>query len=135
MILFVKVREANWDKFGTWASALCAVHCVLTGFALGLLSLVGLSFIGSPLTEALFIISAVGLGSLAVYHGNQKHHSIVPAVIFCTGMLFILSAHFVFHHESAGGAICSVLGGLTLISFHWVNLKLQRGCSCGSCNH
>jgi hypothetical protein len=131
----VKVASLNWDRFGTWASAMCAVHCLLTGFALGLMSIVGLDFIGSPLTEAAFVLAAATLGSLAVYHGAKKHHSIVPALIFVGGMAFVAGSHFLFGHGTPGGAIMSIAGGLCLVSFHFVNFRLQHGCDCGNCVH
>jgi hypothetical protein len=127
--------KTNWDRLGTWASAICAVHCVLTGFAVGLLSVVGLSFVGSPLAEAIFIFAAVLLGSIAVYHGHRKHHSLLPAVIFVLGLGFIVVAHLAFEHHDPGSTLFSVLGGSSLIAFHYTNMRLQRGCSCDKCSH
>ena len=134
--------QVNLDKVGAYASAICAVHCLLTGVALSLLSVAGLGFIGSVPAEIGFISVAVFVGSWAIVHGIRKHHSYLPALIFVLGLTFIALSHFAFpHHHSVsepaslGSTVCAVLGGLSLVSFHLVNLRLQKGCECGHCIH
>ena len=127
--------KASWDTWGTWASALCAVHCALTGFAVGLLSIAGLGFMSSPLAEATFIGAAFVLGSVAVVHGVRRHHSTIPALIFVLGLLSIGLAHVAFDHGHPLATAFSILGGLSLIGFHAVNIRLQKGCSCNACEH
>ncbi len=136
--------QMNLDKVGAVASAVCAVHCLLTGVALGLLSVVGLGFIGSLPAEIGFISVALIVGSWAIVHGIRKHHSYIPALIFVLGITCIAISHFVFPHSHDGKApadamhglstLFSVLGGLCLVSFHVVNLRMQHGCKCG-CEH
>jgi hypothetical protein len=123
------------DRLGVWASAMCAVHCVLTGVALGLLSVAGLGFLHSALTEWGFFTVALVLGIVAVWHGRRRHHSVVPALIFVLGLSFILVSHFGFHHHGIGGTVFAVAGGLSLVGFHVVNMRLQHGCSCSTCQH
>jgi len=125
----------NVDRVGAYASAICAVHCIVSGLALGLLSVVGLDFIGSPVTEALFYLTAVGVGSWALMHGLRRHRSLWPGAIFLAGMACLFVSHFVFGHgragqPSVGGTILSVAGGLSLVSFHIVNQRLTKRCSC-----
>jgi len=60
------VGRLNLDRIGAIASTICAVHCLLTGVAFGLLSVFGLGFIGSPEAEAGFIAFAVGVGSFTL---------------------------------------------------------------------
>lgn len=136
--------QLNPDKIGAVASAICAVHCLLTGIAFGLLSFVGLGFIGSVAAEVGFISVAVIVGAWAIYHGIKKHHSWIPAGIFVLGLVCIGLSHFAFPHVHSGevgansspfGTVFSVVGGLCLVSFHIVNLRMQRGCSCDSCTH
>lgn len=129
----MKVARVNFDKVGAYASAICAVHCVLTGFALGLLSVVGLEFIGSPAAEAGFFLMAVSMGTLALVHGLRRHRSLLPATIFAMGMTSLLVSHFGYHHGSLGGTIFSILGGLSLISFHVLNQRLVKRCTCETC--
>jgi len=126
------------DKVGAYASAICAVHCLLTGVALGVLSVIGLGFIGSLPAEIGFISTAVLIGSWAILHGIRKHHSYVPALIFSLGITFIAVSHFALPHDDRPGAaltpahiastVFAVMGGLSLVSFHLVNFRLQKVC-------
>lgn len=130
----------NFDKIGAYASAICAVHCVLTGLAIGLLSIVGLGFIGSPQAELGFIAITLTVGTAAVIHGITKHHRAWPALIFVAGLSFLLVSHFAFPHEHTLGQpgsvvahLFSALGGVCLVGFHVVNQKLAHQCGCQHC--
>jgi len=139
-----RVSKLNIDKLGAIAGTVCAVHCLLTGLALGLLSVVGLAFFGSETSEAIFVGTAFVLGIWAVRHGVKKHHSYVPSLFFVGGLICILISHFVFGHEHSksvaaaspsaiASTVFSVMGGLCLVTFHVVNQRLAHrcGCNCG----
>jgi hypothetical protein len=122
------------------ASTICAVHCLLTGVALGLLSVVGLGFLGSATTELVFLAVALSVGVLAVRHGVSKHHSVVPALFFVAGLASWVVSHFVFGHNhakgghnSVGATTFAVLGGLCLVTFHVLNQRMAQRCGCGHC--
>lgn len=145
-LVVIRTERINLDKLGACASAICAVHCLLTGIALGLLSVAGLGFMGSIWADVAFLGVAVVVGSFAVRHGIRSHHSYGPAAIFALGLLMICLGHFVFRHSHEAGVredgvshtlstVFSVLGGLSLVGFHWLNLRLQKsgGCGCSSC--
>lgn len=134
----------NFDKLGAWAGAICAVHCLLTGVALGLLSYAGIGFLGSVATDAIFLGVALIVGIVAVVHGMRKHHSYKPAMVFVLGLIFIVLGHFAFRHvhgvpptgwdlERVLSVAFSVAGGLCLVGFHVLNLRLAHRCSCSHC--
>ncbi len=132
----------NLDKVGAVASAICAVHCVITGLALGLLSVMGLGFFGTPAAELAFLFTAIGIGVVAVVHGIRKHHSYLPSIFFVGGLTCWLLAHFVFghnHQNAAGpahtpfGSFLSVLGGVGIVTFHILNQRMQHKCGCSHC--
>lgn len=128
----------NLDKIGAYASAICAVHCVITGLALGLLSVAGLGFIGSPITEAAFYTTAIVVGIWALMHGMRRHKSYLPGAIFIFGMGCLFVSHFVFGHGRLGhpsvpGTVLSIAGGLSLVTFHVVNQRLANKCHCPHC--
>lgn len=134
----MKVIRWNVDKVGAYASAICAVHCVLTGVALGLLSVAGLEFLNSPIAEAGFFFTAVVVGTWALVHGIRRHHSVLPAAVFAFGMGSLLVSHFVFGHgepgkASIGGTVFSVLGGTCLVTFHVLNQRLSHSCNTCDC--
>ena len=140
------LKRIDLDKVGMCASALCAVHCLLTGLAFGLLSISGLAFIDNEVWDFTFIVAAAVLGTFAVIHGRSRHHSILPAGVFAFGMVSVVIGNFFMKHvhregvpESLfihyGHTIFMVLGGLSLVSFHILNVWLQRhgGCGCQGC--
>ncbi|MBI5708295.1 MAG: MerC domain-containing protein [Armatimonadetes bacterium] len=134
-----KSTMTAWERIGVCAGTLCAVHCVLTGLALGLLSVAGLGFLKSPLVEFAFIGTAALTGLWAIQHGVRRHHSWVPAIVFVSGLALIVGSHFVFESGfgttafgSGVGVAMAITGGLAVGAFHFVNRRMQhRGCSCG----
>ena len=126
-------RRIDLDRVGAMASAICAVHCLLTGAAFGLLSVMGLGFIGSPPAELAFLVVTLSVGTLAVVHGHRKHHSVVPSLFFVGGLASWLTGHLAFRHGTYGGTAFAVMGGLGLVTFHVLNQRLARRCACGHC--
>lgn len=136
-------RHVSLDKVGAIASFVCAVHCLLTGVALGILSIVGLGFFASPWVDRTFISIAFLVGAAAAWHGYRKHGSTIPALMFVVGLAMVLWSRFGVAHDHGGthsgglahtvGTVLSVIGGLLLVSFHIVNMRLQHKCRCSAC--
>lgn len=140
------IKRIDLDKVGMCASAICAVHCLLTGLAFGLLSISGLAFIDNEAWDITFIVAAAVLGAFAVVHGQRKHHSLFPGLVFLVGMTSVVIGNFFMKHVHRDGVPESffthwghtffmVVGGLSLVSFHMLNVWLQRhgGCGCEGC--
>ena len=126
--------RVNLDKVGAFASAACAVHCLLSGLALGLLSVLGMGFIGSTTTDIVFLTVTLSVASIAIFTGIRRHKSLKPAMIFAGGVAAIIVSHFVLDHDSKDlptrilTTTLAVAGGILLVTFHVVNLRLQRQC-------
>ncbi len=139
------------DKFGAFASALCAVHCAAVGLAMAVLPVLGLTFLADPRTEAVFIGTAVVLGVWAIVAGYRRHRNRWPAVLFLAGLVLVAASHLghghahgvasAAHvhgpgcvHREPWAAALAVLGGLTLVAFHVVNHRLgHHACACIVC--
>jgi hypothetical protein len=122
-------QRINFDRMGSIASVLCAVHCALSGFALGLISLVGLEFLASEKTEVFFILLTLGLGLISIYFGYTKHKKAWPSLLFLMGGVLVTAPHFLFghgHEISIAGRMTSILGAACLVGFHFVNQKLVK---------
>lgn len=126
-------RSVFLDKLGAFASAACAVHCLLTGVALGFLSIAGLEFLGSPQADIAFLASALLIGSLAVWQGYRKHRSLLPMGLYVGGLMMVVVSHFVLGHDHGPTpwftTALAVMGGLMLMSFHFVNMRMQHRCA------
>lgn len=141
--MLTMLSKLNLDRLGAYASAICAVHCLLTGVALGLLSYAGLGFMGSITTDIIFLGVAVAIASIAIFHGIRRHHSYKPALVFVLGLAFVVLGHFVFRHQHVKdhpldtvdilSTFFSVGGGLCFVLFHVLNLRLQHTCGCKHC--
>jgi len=124
----------NVDKVGAFASAACAVHCLLSGLALGLLSVLGMGFIGSTTTDIVFLSITLSVASIAIFTGVRRHRSWRPAALFMTGVVAIIISHFVLDHDSKYlptrilTTTLAVMGGVFLVLFHVLNLRLQKNC-------
>lgn len=139
------VSQTLLDRVGACASTLCAIHCLLTGAAMGLLAVSGLTFLTNPWVEGGFLTVAAVVGVTALWHGIRRHHSWIPATVFVAGIACIAISFLVGHghvggshshdahhyHSSPLGTGLAVAGGLLVAAFHFVNQKLQhRKCSC-----
>ena len=149
------MKRFDVDKWGAFASGLCAVHCLLVGVAFGLLPVIGLGFIATHEAEFAFFSAAILFGIWAIASGRRKHGSWLPAKVFATGLVLVAVSHFVIGHpdlhghglhsavglqlpESFGavGTVMAVCGGLTLVAFHFVNHRLanKATCACPVCH-
>jgi hypothetical protein len=86
----------------------------------------------------------MAIAVVAIVHGVKRHHSYRPALVFALGLLFIVLGHFVLNHRHESGhtqldatdiasTAFSVAGGLCLVAFHILNIRLQRKCTCSHC--
>lgn len=127
------VSPTRLEKIGACASAICAVHCVLTGAAVGILSVAGLSFLTEPWIEEVFLGTTALLGLWAMWHGWKRHGSWLPSLFFVFGLGLAVVKHFAIGHENAPGwAFWLSLGGAaSLVTFFVLNARLpHKSCGC-----
>ena len=118
-------KHLDMDKLGSFASLACAIHCLFVGIALSSLSVLGLGFLASPISEFIFFATAILIGSFAIIGGFRRHHSIYPGLIFFAGILILIIAHGRLGKDHTTlETILSVAGGLTLVTFHFFNRRL-----------
>lgn len=86
--------QAWRDWLGIGASVLCAIHCAAMPFVVGLLPLIGLSFLADPAFHKWMVGICLGLALLAFVPGWRRHHRLSPTVIGVTGLLLITVAAF-----------------------------------------
>jgi hypothetical protein len=130
----VKSQSLDPDRWGTIASTICAVHCAITGIAVSVLSIIGFAYLQSPILEWGFLGFALVFGLWAAVRGHSIHKSWIPVAVFFLGFILLAGSHIVEPRQpgvSSSGIteLFSVLGGVSLIGFHFLNRKYMKKCS------
>ncbi|MBS1700618.1 MAG: MerC domain-containing protein [Armatimonadetes bacterium] len=129
----MKTNSLDPDRLGTIASTICAIHCAITGIAVSVLSIIGFTMLQSPYLEWGFLGMALVFGCWAAWRGFAKHHSWMPVFIFLVGFVLLGGSHLVVAHRADGtpsgyAELFSVLGGVCLVSFHYINRLHMKSC-------
>ena len=117
------------DAAGATASFLCAIHCALMPLVVGLLPLVGLSFLANEATEWALIGSSAVLGTTSLCWGYREHRSRRAMALLAAGLALLALGRFA-HQRGFDqyGVGMLVVGGLTIAAAHLVNRRLCQSC-------
>lgn len=124
----VKSHSVDPDKLGTIASMICAIHCAITGVAVSVLSIIGFTTLQSPVLEWGFLGCALVFGCWAAARGYSIHKAWLPICVFLLGFFLLASSHFVSAGSAGIAELFSVLGGISLVGFHYVNRQFIKSC-------
>jgi hypothetical protein len=119
--------EGLIDRFGAFASLLCAVHCALLPLIFGILPVLGLAFLANHGFERAFVSFAIVLATISLLFGLRKHGSyrafwfLVPGI----GLLVVGLLIGTTHNDAWHATIVSIGGTLVALS-HVVNLRLHH---------
>jgi hypothetical protein len=121
---FPQVGPTPWlDRAGILTSALCAVHCLSSALAMGLLTAMGVAGLVAPIVEQVFLGTAVLLGLSSLLPAARRHRSPVPLLWFSTGLMLLLGLRAVVG-EGLGEALVVAAGAAAVIRAHWRNTRL-----------
>jgi hypothetical protein len=130
LLRILSVADDNaLDRIGVVASCACAVHCAVTPFVIGLLSVFGLGVFADERTEWAFIAVSVivGLASLLpAYLG--KHKRARPLVLFAIGVALIFIARVGFEDSLRAEIPFVVFGALLIAGSHFLNRRFCLAC-------
>ena len=133
------------DKVGIVLSVLCCIHCMAIPFLIVFAPALGQLF-QDEIFHNIALATVVPLGLYSFISKIKLHSDKRPLIIGVIGMLFLIAGHLfhVFSHEGhshgahAHGTIelvelvGSIVGGLSLVVAHILNIRL---CRCKSCDH
>jgi hypothetical protein len=115
--------KINADIIGISGSIVCAVHCAVLPLFLSSLSVFGINILHNFWFELGMIVLAFVVGTLALRHGFTRHHrSLVPFLLFSTGMVFLLAKQYWRVYE----LILLPFAVILIISAHFFNFRLSR---------
>jgi len=124
------------DHMGIFASAVCAVHCLLTP-VVAIFSPPLVAFFESSLIHLIIFIVAIPLALYAFITNRRKHGANGPFILGTVGVIFLsvglfwgyiehgLGPHS--HYFLSEDVIFSIIGGVFLMAGHVYNMKL---CHC-----
>ena len=123
-------QKVPWmDRFGTLASAACALHCLVLSTAPALFAALGLELLHNELFEWGFFAMAMAFASLAAIFGFRLHRNSRVLGWFVVGGLVLMAGRF----GEAGGlfegaGILAIIGGFLLVISHVLNASCTRKC-------
>jgi len=128
------------DKIGSILSSLCAVHCLCMPVLIGVLPVLGLSFLGSHRFEQAASVSMIVLATACVWSGCRVHRRWGLLALFGAGAVVVVYIQFggapeeVETQPNWREAAVMTIGGSLIAASHVLNLKLRRRCGCRQCN-
>jgi MerC mercury resistance protein len=116
-------QKINWDALGITTSILCAIHCAILPLMVASLPILGINIIENTRFEYGMIGLAFLIGSWSLWHGFSRHHRrFGPLLLFCSGMLFLLSKQ-IWHQYQFWLLPFAVL---LIVSAHILNYRFSR---------
>ena len=122
------MKNEKLDKIGVSLSAICLFHCLLLPVLLATVPFVSfLSFLKTPVAEALLIIFAISNAILTVTMGFKKHKKFIVPAFFLSGAVML--SFFFFAHDLVEKNEYIILIGAALIGIgHIFNNSFCKSC-------
>ena len=124
-------KIGKWlDAAGVTASWACAVHCLALPLLVGVLPLVGLSFLLDETTERIFILVSILLAALSLLPAYFREHGKIRSVFLAAaGIGLIVLTHFFLEENLAAKIVFLIAGAILLSAAHLINRRLCRECA------
>lgn len=122
------MKNEKLDKIGVSLSAICLFHCLLLPVLLATVPFMSfLSFLKTPVAEALLIIFAISNAILTVTMGFKKHKKFIVPAFFLSGAAML--SFFFFAHDLVEKNEYIILIGAALIGIgHIFNNSFCKSC-------
>ena len=119
--------ERRIDRFGAFASMLCAVHCALLPVVFGVLPALGLGFLANHRYEQAFVGFAIVLASISLWFGLRKHGSYRAFLFLVPGIILLIVGVLIgADHADRTHAVIVSIGGTLVALSHLINIRLTH---------
>ena len=119
--------ESRVDRFGAFASMLCAIHCALLPLVFGVLPALGLGFLAEHGFERAFVGFAIVLASISLIYGLRKHGSYRAFLFLVPGILLLVIGVLIgSNHSDPWHATVVSIGGTLIALSHVINMRLTH---------
>lgn len=132
-----RTAPSPWaDRFGTWTSVACVIHCLFTPILLSFSAVLAHTLPSEERVHRSLAVLIALLGALALVRGFRAHHQVRVFLLMGVGLAFIFAAAWwgdlLPHHWME--VLVTFTGSSFMISAHRVNRTFCRRCACaGSC--
>ena len=113
------ISSGRLDRFAMGLSGLCAVHCVATAVALGLLASAG-GFLGQPIIHEVGLTLAMVLAAVALGRGILQHGFVMPSAIGALG-LGVMAGALTMPHDGRE-SLYTIVGVMIVALGHRLNV-------------
>lgn len=115
------------DRFGAFASMLCAIHCALLPLIFGILPALGLGFLAGHAFEQVFVSFAIVLATISLMFGLRKHGSYRAFWFLVPGILLLVAGVLAgADHGNPWHAAVVSIGGTMIALSHLINMRLTH---------
>ncbi|BAK68532.1 MULTISPECIES: MerC domain-containing protein [Sphingobium] len=121
MTSFAASRFPRLDGWAIGLSGLCAIHCIATAVAFGLLSSVA-GLLEAPIIHEAGLAMAMVLGAIALGKGAREHGMLLPVAVGALG-LGVMAGALSLPHGFAGEIVYTLVGVLLLAFGHELNRR------------
>lgn len=124
-----KARNQVFDRAAICVSGLCLVQCLLLPILVVVTPLASVGFLGDEWFHMALLLVVLPLSLLAFALGFRQHRNPTMLIPGGLGLLLVALAaaaeisHSMSHWQAA---LLTSLGGLLLITGHWLNLRYRR---------
>lgn len=124
-----KIRNQVFDRAAICVSGLCLVQCLLLPVLVVVTPLASVGFLGEEWFHMALLLVVLPLSLLAFSLGFRRHRNRAMWIPGGLGLVLIALAaiaeisHLASHWQAA---VLTSLGGLLLITGHWLNLRYRR---------
>ena len=128
----VEVRDSWLDRVGMGVGLICAVHCLAMPVLIGVLPLVGLTFVAEEPFEWAVVGLVAILAIASALWGYQKH-KVLRVLMSFAGALGLMGLGLWNAHNTFWGDGLVILGGLAVAATHLMSARLCRQCTVDAC--
>jgi MerC mercury resistance protein len=127
------------DKIGSVLSSLCAVHCLCMPVVIGLLPVLGLSFLADHTFERAACVTMTLLAAGCLWAGCRIHRRWGLFILLVAGAALVLHTQFAGQTDEKetqtdwNEAAVMFAGGALIAVSHILNRRLRASCHCKQC--
>jgi hypothetical protein len=114
-------------RLGAGLSLACAIHCALMPLLVGVLPLLGMSFLAEDHTEEWMVGAVVILALGSGLWGFRHHRALRVLMAFAGAVGLFLMGHWLGHDHPVGLPL-TFAGGVAIAGAHWLSTRLCRTC-------